>query len=298
MATWIQPAQKALHPALRRNLCDLDMVQFGTEACAPGHSFGPAVRDHWLVHYVHSGKGRFVVGDNEHPLEAGDGFLICPDQVTWYGADWTVPWQYTWIGFSGTRATEALHQAGLNEQHPIFHMTPAAFALVRQEMEKPALTVTERDFRLQGALYLFFAELVAGVVHQKAAQAGENRRVTYVRKAEDFFRMYYARPIGITEAALHVGLERSYFSEIFKEETGINPRDFLIGLRLEKACQFMRNPEPTIADIARSVGYEDPLRFSKIFHKHRGISPRDFRKSLLQSERPDGQAFGSENPNR
>ena len=38
----------------------LNPVQFGSEECAPGHFFGPAVRTYWLLHYVVSGKGTFV----------------------------------------------------------------------------------------------------------------------------------------------------------------------------------------------------------------------------------------------
>jgi AraC-like DNA-binding protein len=286
-----------LTPALRRNICELDMVQFGTESCAPGHSFGPAVRDHWLIHYVLEGCGRFSAEGREYTLGKGDGFLICPNRITWYGADWEAPWRYTWIGFSGARAAEALRKAGLDEQQPLFHMSPSAFAGVSRQMGLATGSAAERDFRLMSALYLFFAELVAHNGPHDTAPPGTSRRIAYVRKAADFFRMYYARPIGITEAAAHVGLDRSYLSQIFKEETGVNPRDFLIGLRLEKACQFMGNPALSIADIARSVGYEDPLRFSKLFHKHRGLSPRAFRKELLATPAGAGQGSGSGSPN-
>ena len=293
-----RPGFPGLTPVLRRNICELDMVQFGTESCAPGHSFGPAVRDHWLIHYIHEGSGHFSADGREYALGKGDGFyLICPNQVTWYGADWDHPWRYTWIGFSGTRAAEALRKAGLDEQHPLFHMAPSAFDGLHRLMDSATDRTAERDFRLTGALYLFFAELIAHNGLHDASPPGEARRIDYVRKATDFFRMYYARPIGIAAAAAHVGLDRSYLSQIFKKETGVNPRDFLIGLRLEKACQFMGNPKLSIADIARSVGYEDPLRFSKLFHKHRGLSPRAYRQALLAATPAPVQASGLENPN-
>ncbi|MGE5613279.1 MAG: AraC family ligand binding domain-containing protein, partial [Bacillota bacterium] len=66
----------------RLNHTDLNMYQCGTQECKPGHSYGPAVRDHFLIHYIHSGKGKFCVNGREYNLEGGQGFLICPDVVT------------------------------------------------------------------------------------------------------------------------------------------------------------------------------------------------------------------------
>ena len=53
----------------------------GQEACRPGHSYGPAVRDHYLVHLVLSGKGIYRYADTELSLGAGDGFLILPGET-------------------------------------------------------------------------------------------------------------------------------------------------------------------------------------------------------------------------
>ena len=281
MSTREQATHRSLHPSLRKNLSELEMVQYGTEACAPGHSFGPAVRDHWLIHVVRAGKGRFVAGDREWTLCAGDGFLICPDQITWYGADWEEPWQYAWIGFSGSRATQVLQEAGMDATHPVFHAQEKTLAETLSRFEQAARSAVARDHRFLGALHLFFADLIeeAGCPPNSGEKSG--RCAAYVKQAEDYLRMNYARAIGIADAAAHVGLDRSYFSEIFKRETGMAPRDFLIGLRMEKARRFMQNPRLSIADIARSVGYEDPLLFSKIFRKHQGLSPSQYKKDRI-----------------
>jgi AraC-like DNA-binding protein len=136
-----------------------------------------------------------------------------------------------------------------------------------------------RELRLLGILYLFLSELVEMAGPGRETTDKPNRREEYVKKALDYFRMNYARPVGVSEAAAHVGLDRSYFSEIFRDVAGQPPRDFLMRLRMEKACQFLRNPGLSIGDTARSVGYDDPLLFSKVFRKHFGASPSAFRKS-------------------
>ena len=65
---------------------DLTIFQYGWEQCAPLHSYGPAKRNHYLFHFIFSGKGYLSSNDSSgvthlHRLEACQGFLICPDQV-------------------------------------------------------------------------------------------------------------------------------------------------------------------------------------------------------------------------
>ena len=57
------------------------------------HSFGPASKPHYLIHYVLSGKGHFRFHDKEYRLEAGYGFLIQPNELAFYQADAKDPWR-------------------------------------------------------------------------------------------------------------------------------------------------------------------------------------------------------------
>ena len=69
----------------------------GYEKCDPSHSFGPAIRTHYLIHYVVKGSGRFHENGRVHSLHAGDLFLILPGQITYYEADRETPWEYCWV---------------------------------------------------------------------------------------------------------------------------------------------------------------------------------------------------------
>ena len=78
---------------------DLTLYQYGYEQCLPLHSYGPFVRNHFLFHYVISGKGTLLVDDEnsqstEYQLQGGMGFLIEPDRVNTYFADRKDPWEY------------------------------------------------------------------------------------------------------------------------------------------------------------------------------------------------------------
>ena len=82
---------------------DMYLCFCGYEDCQPLHSFGPAVRPNYILHYILKGKGTFRAGGVVYELTAGQGFLIEPGVQTFYQADASEPWSYVWIGFDGAR---------------------------------------------------------------------------------------------------------------------------------------------------------------------------------------------------
>ena len=92
----------------------------GLSRTEPLHSFGPAIKPHYLIHFVLSGKGRFSIGGKEYPLEQGYGFLIPPEELAFYQADEEEPWTYVWVGFGGAHASELVKSMGLSISNPVF----------------------------------------------------------------------------------------------------------------------------------------------------------------------------------
>ena len=64
----------------------------GLSRTEPLHSFGPAFKPHFVIHYVIGGKGKLAIGGKEYPLKQGYGFLIPPEELAFYQADETDPW--------------------------------------------------------------------------------------------------------------------------------------------------------------------------------------------------------------
>lgn len=112
---------------------DLNLYQYGWEQTEPLHSYGPYARNHYLFHYVISGKGLLLANGQEYAIEGGHGFLITPGEVTTYRADEQDPWEYTWIEFDGLRAHEALNLAGISGQNPVYSPASAKAGQLLQE---------------------------------------------------------------------------------------------------------------------------------------------------------------------
>ena len=75
----------------------------GYENCVPGHSYGPILRNGYLIHYILSGSGIYKARGRIFRLKEGDAFLICPGELIYYRADLKTPWSYTWIGMQGIK---------------------------------------------------------------------------------------------------------------------------------------------------------------------------------------------------
>ena len=91
----------------------------------------------------------------------------------------------------------------------------------------------------------------------------------------------FSSGISISEVAKKIHVERTYFFRRFKKEIGVAPSDYLLGVRLEKAKDLLRNPNLSIASIAKAVGYNNFVTFTESFAKKMGLRPSEYRKKAL-----------------
>ena len=117
-------------------------------------------------------------------------------------------------------------------------------------------------------------------VLSKIANDTQNKEKNIVKKAEDFIEKNYTEDITLDDIAREVNLSPNYFSRIYKECTGVNFTDRLLGFRMEKAKQILKDTDYSIKDVAYMVGYVDPNYFTKLFKKYTGITSREYRKKL------------------
>ena len=236
----------------------INPVQFGFETCEKSHGFGPATRTHWLLHFVVSGKGVFEIKGKRYALSRGMMFVIPPFTETYYEADSSKPWHYIWMGFTG---------------NPPCKMDSAV-------LHVPELGDIFTDALQCGSMNRGKSAFLAGKIWQMFGYILDENRTEYdyVNQAIHCMKLEYANGISISEIADRLGLNRSYFSAVFKERTGLAPQDYLTELRIEKAVELMIKYKKSPSVAATSTGYSDIYNFSRMFKRRMGISPREFIK--------------------
>ena len=178
---------------------DLNPVQFGYQDCESGHFYGPAIRTHWLIHFVVSGHGVFKRDSKEYKVGPGEIFIIPPFVETYYEADKDNPWNYIWVGF-----TTAL--SSFPPLPPTLKLPEAA--KIFNEMKFCKDFSEGRSAFLSSKLW----DLLAHIADK------EKSHKDYVKTALNCIHNEYSSQITIEEIARKLNIDRTYFSVLFKKK--------------------------------------------------------------------------------
>lgn len=259
---------------------DLNVDHYGAEQCDSGYSFGPTIRDNYVLHFITNGKGKITIDGETTNLQAGDLFVLPKNQSIFYQADENEPWTYTWVGFSGSRAETILSQTRLLEKY-FLH------SHLESEILKKMIDINQTEVQslpmiteliLIGHLNQLLAALVQEFPNESLKESSTLAK-NYVHHAIKLIHSQYNSPIKVNEIADHLALSRSYLYKIFKQETGYAIKDYILQIKMKRSCQLLEDPTRNITEIAYSVGYQDPLTFSSAFKNYFHMSPTEFRKT-------------------
>ncbi len=249
-------------------------VNAGRQDCHDLHSWGPGVRQCYIIHYIVSGKGTFICGKKTYALTAGQSFLICPEQVVQYAPDENEPWEYVWVDFVGEKCPQILAQSVLNPQQPAAPPLP----------QETLLPYFDRLCRME--LYRRNSREAIGVllallgVYQDLAEPhreerrGEDPRM---REALALVASSYHRSEFRTETmAQKLAVSRATLHRLFQKNIGQSPGQYLLEYRLQQSEKLLRMGM-TVKQTALSCGFDDPFYYSRIFRKHYGKAPSAYR---------------------
>ena len=255
---------------------DVFVRQCGSEACACGHQYGPAVRDHFLVHYVASGKGVFYADGHSYPIGPKQGFIIFPGQVSTYRADDFDPWIYAWVGYEGRSAAILTEMVGLTRGNPVFELDTEIDPYERiRRMLRAASDMRLGDMAMLGSLYQLLSEIGQG-----RSSANEQPETRYYKKAVWYLEGNYHRDVRITDVAAFVGLSRSQLFRVFQRAAEMSPKEYLNILRAEHAAKLLLATDLSLEKVALSSGFFSAGRMNAVFQDQYSTSPSQYRKTM------------------
>lgn len=221
---------------------DLYLVSCGWEKCGATHSYGPAVRNYYMLHFILKGQGHYYLNNKHYKLNENQCFLTEPGTVTLYKAEPTNPWTYTWICFNGDYVPHLLKQSNLNTDNPIINLS----------------------------------------CNQSVYNKIELNNSFYVTKAIEYIEKNTFTNLSVNDIARYLNISRSHLYALFKQELNTSPQQFLTNAKIANARELLSKTKIPIYSVALSCGYKNAFAFSRAFKQVTNISPREYRQHYLQ----------------
>lgn len=115
-------------------------------------------------------------------------------------------------------------------------------------------------------------------VQQYEINIDENSGKALIQKSIEYMQAHYREALSLTDISHTIGLSVSYFSYLFKQETGKNYIEYLNEIRLLATMRDLKNTDEKIVVVAQKHGFQNLEYFSRYFKKKTGESPAQWRK--------------------
>jgi AraC-like DNA-binding protein len=263
-----------------KNSNELSLYHYGKHGCLPGNSYGPNKRDYYLLHFVASGKGVYKVGGKTFHLQKNEGFLIRPNEETFYQADVGEPWEYYFVAFHGTIAEKMVNAVDWIDGYVI---RPQNYQSIRSIMraiysvKKPDLW---GEYMALGNLYMLWANLIKESERNKETEL-PSAQEDLLNKAIDYIKKNYERGIRVSDIANAINVHRVSLYRLFKECLNVSVEKYLQNYRMDKAVSLLQNTDLSVTEICARVGMFDYPHFCRQFKRHFGFTPSEYRKQFV-----------------
>lgn len=246
-----------------KHLTDIKPLFAGKHSCPSNYSYGPHIRQCYLIHFCFSGKGIFKNPRGSYPVCAGEMFVIRKNEVTLYQADEINPWEYMWIGFDGDLAF-------------LFEEAEAVYKIPAGLLEKITNAVNKGECSAH-----IYSSVIFELIYEllpKEQPLGDT-----LSAVKNYVKYNYMNEISVESIALHFGFERSYLYRKFKSRYGVGLKEYLTRTRMEVAKRLLEEGHP-VRIVAGTVGYRDEFNFSKAFKNCYKKPPIAYKNSSKQSD--------------
>lgn len=245
-----------------------DVVDMKSRNCLTLRENG---RVDYYVMYVLKGRIELIEDGKSQDAVSGDLILYRPrerQEYRFFGQDQSI---YAYVHFSGTACEEILSGLGFTERLTHIGESSQLERLLREAtnenyLRKPHWNITAASLLLQ-----FFTEAARKIAADNTPWTPALDRV--IQHMHLHFEQN--RPVAFYAEMCH--LSESRFAHLFKQVTGMSPKQYLLKIKVDAACRLLSSTTLSITDVALAVGIEDLNYFGRLFKKQTGKTPSQFR---------------------
>lgn len=269
----------------------------------------PVVRQR-LVWFLANFRTRFVSAihwDNIHPWfkerrKIADNFLLFPADPIFVATEteervigpgeafWVPDGRWHWYGLKGGMRRTAhvivhvvfespLHINPLEAFPSAIHRLPDWSLWYARLRRLSCIACHDQTAAQRQGEALITTLMLESIARQAPAMVvPQGLREPRIARAVRYAEQYHDRGISVDDLAAQAQLGVVRFRQLFRQEVGVSPKEFLIARRIRRAADLLLDGRDRIADIARQTGFSNEFYFSHAFKRATGLSPSQYRQ--------------------
>lgn len=228
--------------------------------------------------YVLSGKGSFIVGDEQFTLKENDLVIVNPYIEHTETSLNSNPLEYIVLGIdelafssnSDLSTTYTVQNYSKNSEGLHFCLTT-----MLKEMEEKK---TDHEIICQNLLEALLLSLARSqnLLITRSSSKKMTKECGIIKRYID---SHYSENITLEGLASLAHINKYYLVHAFTKYIGLSPINYLSGVRIQEAKSLLKSTDFSISEISSVTGFSSQSYFSQSFKKNVGISPIRYRKN-------------------
>ncbi|WP_052702953.1 helix-turn-helix transcriptional regulator [Paenibacillus beijingensis] len=249
------------------------------------------------IFYVKSGRGQFYIDDKVYVFEPDDLFVIGNRELHKSQLIDHEPFEVLVIMFDPELAKAVQVEDGMDPlslfyerdvgfshclkvREPLRSKLSFAFERLQEEHEGGTDSYSRRTIvsHLQWLLVELNRAYRGNTPYIRLDNHSKVHFKPVVAGAMEFINEHYNEDLHLDRIAGYLGVNPSYLSRVFKQNSGFSLVEFITFKRVWRAKEMLLYTNRKVTDIAYEIGYNNVTHFQWTFKKMFGVSPSQYRK--------------------
>ncbi len=245
--------------------------------------------------YIQEGVGYHRLGPREIPTQAGDLFLIAPNEIHDLSGlkgckIWLVAFETDVIEKESRRKSVPTEAEDLimlallspgNQVQNHFQIPEALQSLWLSRLRHLDQELAERRVGFSESVRSLLALLLIDVVRlcTTSEQTQLSQLHPLLRLTFCYISTNFHKPISLADVAQHVKRSPAYLTDLVRRETGRTVLGWIMDYRMVEARRLLLTTQSSVQQVAEAVGYADAGHFNRLYRKLHGVPPQTWRQN-------------------